>query len=173
MRPSVVLRTSRLRLRRLQPDDVDWMVHLHADPKVMRQIRPPDDREATERRITELLEEQSRDPRFGVFPAEATRTSEVVGWFVLSPLENGPEIELGYRLFPEHWGRGYATEGARALARHAFETIGLERLVAVTRENNEASIRVLEKIGFVRAGMRHVYGADLVVFEATPDQIHT
>ena len=169
MRASVVLRTSRLRLRRLQADDVDWMVDLHADPKVMRQIRPPDDRAATERRIAELLEEQERDPRFGVFPAEATRTGEVVGWFVLAPLDDGPEIELGYRLFPEQWGRGYATEGARALARHAFETIGLDRLVAVTREDNEASIRVLRKIGFVRAGMRHVYGADLALFEATPE----
>jgi RimJ/RimL family protein N-acetyltransferase len=55
--------------------------------------------------------------------------------------------ELGYRLFPAAWGRGYATEGARVLVRHAFTSLGLERVVTTTMTVNWASRRVLEKAG--------------------------
>ncbi|MQS09322.1 GNAT family N-acetyltransferase, partial [Streptomyces alkaliphilus] len=75
-----------------------------------------------------------------------------LGWFSLRPahstgLRPGDGLELGYRLRPAVWGRGYATEGARTLVDTAFTDLGAERVVATTMTVNTASRRVLEKAG--------------------------
>jgi RimJ/RimL family protein N-acetyltransferase len=87
----------------------------------------------------------------------------------LQPLEHhGPEIELGYDLHPDAWGRGLATEGARAVMQHAFGPLGLERVVAVVKPDNIASQRVLEKAGLKRSGTRDAYGEPMLLYEAQP-----
>lgn len=160
----IVLQTERLRLRRLRADDLDWLARLHGDPEVMRFVRAPDDREATAERLMSLLAEQDAHPGLGVFPAERLGDGTVIGWFVLTHLDGGEDVEIGYRLFVEHWGQGFATEGARALADHAFATLELDALVAVAQQANGASMRVLEKCGFERRGVRRAYGLDLAYF---------
>ncbi len=160
-----IVQTERLRLRALREDDLDWLARLHGDPEVMRHVRAPDTREQTARRLAELLEDARREPGLGVWPAELVDSGGCIGWFVLTRLEGGEEIELGFRLFCEHWGRGLATEGARGVVQHAFGRLGLDRLVAVARPENLASHRVLEKVGFTRKGERRVYGAKLAFFE--------
>jgi len=159
-----LLETPRLRIRRLVRGDLPWLARLHADPEVMRYVRAPDTAEQSAAKLEALLEEQAAHPGLGVKPAELRDGGAVIGWFVLTHLDGGPEVELGYRLFPEHWGRGLATEGARALAEHAFEEVGLSRLVAVARPDNLASVRVLEKAGFRQEGLRRAYGRDLAYF---------
>lgn len=163
---TVILQTARLRLRSLREGDLDWLARLHGDPDVMRYLRPPDSRERTTRRLAELLEEARREPGLGVWPAELVDSGDCIGWFVLTRLPGAEEeIELGYRLFPEHWGRGLATEGARGLVGYGFDRLGLDRLVAVARPDNLASHRVLHKAGFVRKGERRVKGELLAFFE--------
>lgn len=72
------------------------------------------------------------------------------------------EVELGYIVEPDQWGRGYAPEMAHAIAEHAFTTLALSELVALTRADNAASRRVMEKVGFayerdfIEDGVRHV-----------------
>ena len=77
-----------------------------------------------------------------------------VGWFHLRPGEDSPpgEVELGYRLRTPAWGKGYATEGSRALIDKGFAELGVERVFATTMTVNVASRRVMEKAGlkFVR-----------------------
>lgn len=70
----------------------------------------------------------------------------------------GPEIELGYTLGRSWWGRGYATEAARALLASAFDDFGLDEVVAVADVANPASTRVLAKAGMEREGTRQAYG---------------
>jgi RimJ/RimL family protein N-acetyltransferase len=71
-----------------------------------------------------------------------------VGWWALNPDPDDPAAaELGYRLRHDAWGRGLATEGARALLAHGFETVGLERIWAQTMAVNERSIAVMTRIG--------------------------
>ena len=65
----------------------------------------------------------------------------------LQLLEAGPDVELGYTLARAAWGRGYATEAARAVLRWAFAGLRLPRVVAVADPANTASLRVLEKLG--------------------------
>jgi RimJ/RimL family protein N-acetyltransferase len=71
-----------------------------------------------------------------------------VGWFHLRPDRERPEdLDLGYRLIRRVWGRGYATEGGRALVDHAFAVCGAPRVVAYALAGNRASQRVMEKCG--------------------------
>ena len=73
---------------------------------------------------------------------------EVIGWAGIGPWEPDPsEVELFYGISREYWGKGFATEAARAVMQYAFGTIGLKRLVAVADPVNAGSVRVLEKIG--------------------------
>ena len=73
-----------------------------------------------------------------------------VGWFGLRPLTYSPlEVELGYRLSPEFWGRGLATEAATALVEHAFDSAGVQRVFATTMVANVGSWKVVEKAGLV------------------------
>lgn len=74
------------------------------------------------------------------------------------------EIEVGYRLMKSAWGRGLATEGARAMLRYGFGERGLDRIVAVTHPDNAASQRVLRKLGLEYRGIGHYYDRDVSYF---------
>ena len=92
-------------------------------------------------------------------------TGALVGEAGLKPFEDGgADVELGYAFGPAAWGRGYATEAARAIVAEAFGPLDLSRVVAVTRVENTASQHVLAKLGFQPAGRRDVYGGDLPYF---------
>src|ERR687895_670485 len=97
-----------------------------------------------------------------------SRDAETAWWGEpSSTLEDSEEIEVGYRFLREHWGRGYATEAARAAIRFAFDEMGLDRLVAVTLPTNRASRRVMEKCGLSFVGVMQVYGRAQVKYAAT------
>ena len=75
------------------------------------------------------------------------------GWVLLIPLDAvGPEVEIGWRLRRSSWGRGYATEAAMPVIRHAFGTLGLARIIAEIDPDNRPSCRVAEKIGMAMVG---------------------
>jgi RimJ/RimL family protein N-acetyltransferase len=145
-----------MRLRRFVESDVDSLAALHGDPEVMRYIEDPVPREViVERTLPEILRGYDELPAgLGQFVAEEKATGAFLGWFSLRPassygLDGG--TELGYRLLPSTWGKGYATEGARALVESGFARLRLDRIVATTMAVNAGSRRVLEK-----AGLRHV-----------------
>jgi RimJ/RimL family protein N-acetyltransferase len=76
----------------------------------------------------------------------------------------GPEVELGYAFGPAFWGRGYATEAGEAVLAEAFGPLGIDRVVATTREQNTGSRNVLAKLGFEPAGRRRAWGAEQLFF---------
>jgi RimJ/RimL family protein N-acetyltransferase len=78
--------------------------------------------------------------------------------------EGWPGLEVGWTLRRAHWGRGYATEAARAVLAEAFGPLGIRRVVAITREANHGSRNVLGKLGFRMQGCRHVWGAEQLYF---------
>lgn len=148
----VFLRTDRLLLRQFTGADVESLVALDADPEVMRLLTGgrPTPREVVEHELLPaLLQDYDRFAAFGRWAAIELATGEFVGWFALRPPEGGKgdEVELGYRLRRSVWGRGYATEGSRALVDKAFADLGVERVYAETMAVNTASRRVLEKTG--------------------------
>lgn len=81
--------------------------------------------------------------------------SRFAGWILLIPEDAvGPAIEIGWRLHPDVWGLGYATEAARPVVAHAFGTLGLSEVVAGIMPGNDGSVRVAEKLGFRDGGER-------------------
>jgi ribosomal-protein-alanine N-acetyltransferase len=82
-------------------------------------------------------------------------------------MDGTDEIEVGYAFGKDAWGRGYATEVARALVRWGFETLELERIVAVAYAENAASRRVMDKLGMRFEGVRYIYGTDSVYYSLT------
>jgi RimJ/RimL family protein N-acetyltransferase len=152
----VLLETDRLRLRQFTPDDVDNLVELDGDPQVMRYInggRATSREEIERRELPAFLAYYTRSDGYGFWAAVEKATGEFVGWFHLRPRADGAadEPELGYRLRRSAWGKGYATEGSRALIAKAFTDLGARRVWAETMVVNVASHRVMEK-----AGLRYV-----------------
>jgi RimJ/RimL family protein N-acetyltransferase len=103
--------------------------------------------------LPRFLRSYERFEGFGVWASFERSTGEFLGWFEFYPWKDaGPdEVELGYRLRKSAWGKGYATEGSRALIRKGFTELGVQRVVAETMVVNAASRRVMEK-----AGLTHV-----------------
>jgi RimJ/RimL family protein N-acetyltransferase len=148
----IFTQTERLVLRRLIPADVDNLVELDSDPEVMRFLTggAPTPREVIQDRILPtFLRSYQRFEGFGVWAAIEKSSGDFIGWFSFQPPEEGgPEnVSLGYRLRRVFWGRGFATEGARALIHIGFSQLGVKRVFATTYEYNLASRRVLEKAG--------------------------
>lgn len=146
------LTTDRLYLRRWRASDREPFQALNADPRVMEFFPALMTPEETDEGIARVEEHFDRHG-FGLFAAELIETKAFIGFIGLNvPAFKAPfmpAIEIGWRLAYDYWGRGLATEGARALVRHAFETLRLQSLVSFTTAANLRSRRVMENIGMV------------------------
>lgn len=165
--PSIVIETERLVIREWKPTDVGSFGVLAGDPRVMRYIsggRPaayPEvaafvDRQIVTAALTgwcrwalELREPTGDEPQ------------GVIG-FAGPGCTFAPEIEFGWWLHPDLWGRGLATEAGRAGVDHCFHTIGIPRLTCMVHPDNEASLAVARKVGFVPAETVDHHGVTLV-----------
>lgn len=153
----IILETERLILRRFTEDDVHNLFALDNDPEVMRFLnggKPVPLERIRDVTLPALLAYYERPGGFGFWAAEEKSTGEFIGWFHFRPAKDAPpgEIELGYRLRKSAWGKGYGTEGSRALIERGFTEQGVERVTAFTMTVNTGSRRVMEKSGltFVR-----------------------
>lgn len=161
-----MLSTERLVLRPHGLSDVPFMMQLNSDPDVVRYTGDAAfASEAEARAVVERLIHQFEAWRMGRLVVLHRRTGEELGWCGLRWHEDLEVADLGYRFFRRHWGEGYATESAGACVRHAFEELGLPRLVAHAMPENVASIKVLEKLGFRRTGPTVFKGLSAQGFE--------
>jgi len=148
----VFLETERLTLRRFTEADVDNLVDLDSDPDVMRFLTggKPTPRAVIQDEILPLyFQYYERFAGFGFWAAVEKSSETFLGWFEFRPRDGGSpdEAELGYRLRKAAWGKGYATEGSRALIRKGFTEFGVRRVFAETMAVNSASRHVMEKAG--------------------------
>ena len=148
----VFLATERLVLRRFTTADVENLAGLDADPDVMRFVNggvPTSREEIQDEFLPAFLGYYQRYQHYGFWAAIERSTGEFLGWFHLRPREGAApgQAELGYRLRKCAWGKGYATEGSRALIRNGFTESGLQRVTAEAHAANMASRRVMEKAG--------------------------
>lgn len=158
-----MLETKRLVLRMPKADD-DYFLHLlNKDEDVMKYVGPVKSREESADYFR--LARSITTEHFGYRIAIEKSTAEFVGWFVLKHLDQTNQIELGYRLMKKYWGKGFATEGAEKMIQFAFEKLNLEKLVAVTMPENDASQKVLNKLGFRFMNEDTYYNHRLNLFE--------
>jgi RimJ/RimL family protein N-acetyltransferase len=162
----VFLETERLVLRWLTTADADNLLELDSDPAVIRFLSggTPTPRDVIEHEILpRFLRDSERYDGFGVWAAIEQSTGDFLGWFSLRPHDGGNpgEVTLGYRLRQTAWGKGYATEGARALIRKGFTELGVRRVIATTYQDNLASRRVMEMAGMTLVRSYRLTLADL------------
>jgi RimJ/RimL family protein N-acetyltransferase len=148
----IFLETERLVLRQFTPTDADLLVELDGDARVMRYITggaPTPRGEIESDYLPAFLGYYRKFPGYGFWAAVEKSTGGFLGWFHYRPAPGDPpdQPELGYRLRCEAWGKGYATEGSRALIAKGFAEFGVQRVVAQTMAVNTASRRVMEKSG--------------------------
>ena len=147
---SEVIETERLVLRRWRADDREAFAALNTHPQVLEFLPRALTRAESDAMIARIEAHIERHG-FGFWAAEVPRVTPFVGFVGLAvprfEAHFTPCVEIGWRLAPELWGRGYAAEGARGVLGFAFDELVLEEVVAYTAPENTASRRVMEKIG--------------------------
>jgi RimJ/RimL family protein N-acetyltransferase len=142
--------TERLILRRWQERDREPFARMNRDPQVMEHFPAPLTKLESDA-LVERIEAHFVNHGFGLYALELRSHGTFIGFAGISvpafQAHFTPCVEIGWRIAAEHWGRGLATEAARAIVRHAFHALGLAELVSFTVPANARSRRVMEKLG--------------------------
>jgi RimJ/RimL family protein N-acetyltransferase len=148
-REHVALETTRLRLRELVDDDAPFILELLNEPSFIanigdRGVRTLDDAVGYIRKGP--VDSYARHG-YGLWLVELRETGESLGVSGLMHRDTLPAPDIGYAFVPRHWARGYAVESCTAVRDHALRTLALPRLLAIVSPGNDASVKVLERIG--------------------------
>lgn len=148
-----MIETGRLLLRNWQKCDREPFARMNSDPRVM-EFMPGCLSSAESDLLADRIERHFREHGFGLYAVELRQERQFIGFAGLAipafEAHFTPCVEIGWRLSADSWGGGLATEGAKAIVRHAFDVLGLDSIVSFTVPANTRSIRVMEKIGMTR-----------------------
>ncbi len=148
-----MIETERLLLRDWQPCDAAPFAAMNADPEVTRYLRGPMSRHASDELIARIRAHWDAHD-FGLYAVEIKSSGAFAGFVGLAVPSFLPEVlpavEVGWRLAREHWGQGYATEGAAACLDHGFGDLGLRQIISIIDPRNAASVRVAERLDMAR-----------------------
>ncbi len=161
------LETERLWLCAWESDDLAAARPVFTDPDVMRYInggKPRSDDEI--RKSIARQQNHLRSLGFCLWKLIQKSDGRLIGDCGLQPLEldGVSEIEIGWRLAKEYWGRGFATEAALVALHHAVEYARLERVIAIAMPENRASLHIMEKLGMAYERASQKDGFDIVVY---------
>ncbi|MGF1468865.1 MAG: GNAT family N-acetyltransferase [Sandaracinaceae bacterium] len=161
--------TERLLLRAARVDDAEAMYALNTDPDVMRYTHEPMPASLGEMRARIASYPDFERHGFGRWLCVDKVSGRVIGFAGLKHLSDLGEVDLGYRLLPAYWGRGLATEAARACVEFGFRTLGLESIIGLVLPDNAASRRVLEKVGMRLEGRLRYDGVPCLRYRRARD----
>ncbi len=146
----MTVKTERLILRPWHESDLEPFAKLNSDPRVMEyfpSVLSHKESNDLARRIIAKFEEQG----WGLWAASVPGVADFIGFIGLSKpsfeAHFTPAVEVGWRLAFDHWGKGYATEGARGALQYGFDHLKLDEIVSFTTAQNMRSRHVMEKIG--------------------------
>lgn len=156
------LTTTRLTLRPFTDQDVDPLHQILSVPGVLRYFpkTAPPSRDQVQRLVDGQLQHWA-EHGLGWWAVEPRRGRELIGWCGLQFLPETEETEVAYLLAKPHWGRGLATEGARASLHFGFETLRLETIIALVHPDNIASQRVIQKLKMPFVNRALYFGIDV------------
>lgn len=146
------IKTARLLLRRWRDDDVDPFAAMCSDPEVMRYIGSGATRTRAQAQASiESYQHDWEEKGFGLWAVELLDDGEFLGFTGLSEPTFLPEImpavEIGWRFARQSWGKGYASEAARAALEYGLNDLGLSEIVSIYQAENHASERIMQKLG--------------------------
>ena len=152
----IVFQTPRLTLRQFTKEDSQLILQLNSDPEIVKYVHEPvlSTEEQAKNILIDIILPQYKN-NLGRWAMHTKTTNEFIGWCGLKYRPELDEIDLGYRLKKDAWGKGYATEAAKHTLDHGFNILDLQLITGRAHIQNIASIKVLEKIGmqFISAGM--------------------
>lgn len=153
-----ILETERLYFREFRLDDAQKLIALNSNPNVVRYTGdgPVESLEKALEIIQNLIFPQYPN-KLGRWAVHLKNDDTFIGWCGLKYIAELDEIDLGYRFFEEHWGKGYATESGKTCLAYGFNNLAIKEIVARAAIENIKSIKVLEKLGFtfVKAAIEH------------------
>ena len=148
--PVQVLKTERLVLRHLGPDDAPFILRLLNEPSWLENIG---DRGV--RTIADAQRYMDKGPiemygrlGFGLYLVCVAASDTPIGLCGLLKRATLDDVDLGFAFLPDYWGRGYARESSTAVLSYARNTLNLARIVAITTCGNDSSRKLLERLGF-------------------------
>lgn len=152
--PTVVVETPRLKARELALSDAAFLVALLNDPSWLENIgdRGVRSQADAERYIRDTIWAPYQAAGYGMYAVQLRSAQKPIGICGLVKRDFLSAPDLGVALLPDFTGFGYASEVARAVMAHAHGTLGIQQLYALVRRGNHRSIRLLERLGFRRAG---------------------
>jgi len=160
--------TERLRLRPFETGDAQALFALFRRPEVGRYTGGAHASVADSRRLIETHHRHQAAHGFALWAIEERDGGRLVGEAGLQLLEQrGPEVEIGWVLDPDVWGRGYATEAARRWLEVGFADLALDRVIATILPANAASQAVASRLGMALDGRRHVHDAEHLIYVAS------
>ncbi|HVZ93159.1 MAG TPA: GNAT family N-acetyltransferase, partial [Phycisphaerales bacterium] len=146
-----VLTTPRLEMRLFTPAQAEILVELDSDPEVMRWIsngRAFTRDEVLAHSMPRIVQRTDASRGIGFWITRLRDSDDPIGWFHITVSYHWPgELEMGYRLFRRHWGKGFATEGGLGILDHGFNTLAARKIIAHAMRPNYPSRRVLVKLG--------------------------
>jgi RimJ/RimL family protein N-acetyltransferase len=160
-----MLVTERLILRMFRESDFDVYAAMCADPEVMRYLgdgKPLSGSDAWRSMAFIIGHWQLRG--YGLWAVEERTSGELIGRIGCYYPVGWPGFEVGWTLRPQWWGQGYATEGALAAMRFAFEELGQRHVISLIRPGNERSIHVAERLGETLEGRTEINGHEALVY---------
>lgn len=164
-RDEIMLETERLLVRRFTETDLATLIELRSDDEVIRylggrRLQNPEMIATRLRFYIGCYETYG----FGLGGMILKESGEMIGWSGLQPLEDTDEIEVGYGMTKDYWGRGLGFECALAWLEFGFRVKNLDRIVAVADPANVGSWRIMEKCGMSRERTDTHYGMDCVFY---------
>lgn len=150
------LETERLRLRAWTPEDFEDHARFSADPDVMRYLSGEPQSRAEAWRTMAMIVGHWALRGYGFFAVEQKSDRRFIGRVGLWNPEGWPALEVGWTLGKEYWGRGYATEAARAALAYAFITQNVDHMISVIHIDNVASQKVAQRLGETKSERREI-----------------
>jgi RimJ/RimL family protein N-acetyltransferase len=158
------LTTERLLLRPFRDEDLDEYAAICADPEVMLYLGGNPLSRADAWRQMALFLGHWHLRGYGFWAVEERRSGAMIGRIGCWRPEGWPGLEVGWTLGREWWGKGYATEGARAVLDFAFTNLGREHVISLIHPDNRASIRVAERLGEGIEGETEIFGTRVLIY---------
>jgi [ribosomal protein S5]-alanine N-acetyltransferase len=147
-----LIETERLKLRKIEDDD--WALYqiLYSNEDILAHVGPSVSEDVLKKYFSVNKDDTKQNKQYTLI-IEEKQSGVSVGSIGMYKIQHTfQRCEIGFMLLPDSWGKGYATEAAKAVVKYAFNELGLNRISAVSAITNIASHKVLEKVGFEREG---------------------
>lgn len=151
----IVLETERLSLRQLSLADAPFILTLLNEPSFLRYIgdKQVRDIEGAEQYLLNGPIASYQQNGFGLYLVALKEHGTPIGICGLIKRAELPAVDIGFAFLPDFWNQGFAFEAATAVMNYGQETLQLDRIVAITSLDNDASIKLLQRIGFTFSGL--------------------